>query len=84
MLSVIHYTEHHVAKPKNTVPAARAVEPRLLQIKDAAAYLSATVWFLRTLAWERKIAFVRAGHRLLFDKKDLDAFIERAKEPARA
>lgn len=55
------------------------IEPRLLTIKDAAAYLSATVWFLRTLAWEKKIAFVRLGKRLLFDRKDLDAFVDRMK-----
>jgi excisionase family DNA binding protein len=56
--------------------------PRLLTVKAAAAYLSSTVWCLRNLAWERKVPHVRLGARILFDKTDLDAFIESQKVQA--
>jgi len=59
------------------------VERRLLDIKTAAAYLSSSVWFLRSLIWSRQIPFLKLGNRYLFDKKDLDAFIERQKVPTR-
>lgn len=52
---------------------------RLLTIKDAARYLSAHVWFLRTLVWGHKIPFLKLGNRLLFDIKDLDNFVESMK-----
>lgn len=55
------------------------VAPRLLNLKSAATYLSSTVRFLRTLVWNREIAFLKLGNKYLFDKKDLDAFVERQK-----
>jgi excisionase family DNA binding protein len=55
---------------------------RLLSVEQAATYLGATVWFMRKLAWGKKIAFVHLGHRLLFDVKDLDNFIMAQKVPA--
>jgi excisionase family DNA binding protein len=57
--------------------------PRLLGIASAAHYLGATPWFVRTLIWERRIAFCRLGKRLLIDRTDLDSFIASAKEGAR-
>ncbi|MBZ5534003.1 MAG: helix-turn-helix domain-containing protein [Acidobacteriia bacterium] len=53
--------------------------PRLLSIKDAAVYLSCTIWAVRSLAWDHKVPSLKIGNRILFDKKDLDAFIERTK-----
>jgi excisionase family DNA binding protein len=53
---------------------------RLLTVKDAARYLSAHVWFLRTLVWERRIPFLKLGNRLLFDIRDLDMFIAAQKQ----
>jgi excisionase family DNA binding protein len=58
------------------------VQPRLLNVKQAAAYLGATVWFVRTIAWEKKVRSVMFGNRLLFDRADLDSFIDRAKAGA--
>ena len=52
---------------------------RFLTVKDTASYLSATVWFVRRLAWERKVAHVRLGKRVLFDKADLDRYIQSQK-----
>ena len=66
------------------VPAKQSnPEPRLLGISAAAHYLGATQWFIRTLIWERRIAFVRLGKRLLIDRGDLDAFVATQKQGAR-
>lgn len=67
-----------LAKQPTPMPA-----PRLLGVKAAAAYLGATEWAVRKLQWERAIPSIRIGQRLLFDIADLNAFIERQKEPAR-
>jgi excisionase family DNA binding protein len=55
------------------------VTARMLNVRDAAVYLGATVWFVRTLAWEEKVRSVKFGNRLLFPREELDAFIDRAK-----
>ncbi|MGA9155318.1 MAG: helix-turn-helix domain-containing protein [Candidatus Sulfotelmatobacter sp.] len=60
--------------PDNSKPA-----PRLLNVQDAAAYLGTTVWFIRTLGWSDAIPIIRLGNRWLFDKADLDAYVDRVK-----
>ena len=57
------------------------IEPRLLNIKQAATYLSAHIWFMRNLIWERRIPFVKFGNAYAFDRRDLDRFIESQKTP---
>jgi len=69
---------------KQTPVAAPMTAPHLLNIKDAAAYLSATVWFLRSLVWERRIPFVKFGNRYCFDRADLDRFVDAEKTAVRA
>jgi excisionase family DNA binding protein len=66
----------------NQVPASvvSIPEPRLLNVRATAAYLGATVWFVRSLAWSRAIPFVVFGKRILFDKQDLDRYIDSQKE----
>ena len=59
-----------------------AIQPRLLHVRAAAEYIGATVWFVRTLAWEKKIPHVLFGHRLLFDKADLDRYVDSQKVAA--
>ncbi len=56
---------------------------RYLKIKDAAAYIGATVWCVRQLIWDRKIPFVRLGNRYVIDRLDLDNFMQSQKVPAR-
>jgi excisionase family DNA binding protein len=54
--------------------------PRLLRTKDAAAYLGMSEWKLRQLVICRELPVVRHGEGvLLFDRRDLDAFIEEHK-----
>jgi excisionase family DNA binding protein len=55
------------------------VEPRLLSVKAAAQYLSTSAWTVRQLGWHKKIPMVRLGRSVAFDKKDLDAYVERVK-----
>jgi excisionase family DNA binding protein len=52
------------------------VEPRLLGIKGAASYLGTTIWQIRTLVWSKKIRHVRFGKRILFDRADLDRYVD--------
>lgn len=59
-----------------------SVEPRTLNVNAAAVYLGATVWYVRNLAWNRHIPFLKFGNRILFDKQDLDRFIENQKTVA--
>ena len=60
-------------------PGAQDSNPRLLRYDEAAAYLGATEWFVRTLVWSKQIPYVPCGKRHLLDRLDLDAYIERAK-----
>ncbi len=52
---------------------------RLLSVKDAAAYLGISQWTMRGLGWNGEIPQVKIGRRVLFDRRDLDAFVERSK-----
>ena len=72
------------AAKKKTVPAEHVTPGpvRMLNVAAAAEYLGATIWFVRTIAWGKKIPSVTFGNRLLFDRADLDAFIERSKAGA--
>lgn len=54
-------------------------QPRLLNVAEAAHYLGTTVWQVRTLTWEKKLPVIRLGKRLLFDRADLDRFVESLK-----
>lgn len=65
---------------KKAVPAP---EPRLLTVKAAAAYLSATVWAVRTLGWSKQIPTIKIGRGFLFDREDLDRYIEQQKAVGR-
>ncbi|HEY2495444.1 MAG TPA: helix-turn-helix domain-containing protein [Candidatus Angelobacter sp.] len=53
--------------------------PRLLTIRQTAAYANATIWFVRNLIWSRAIPFAKFGNRLLIDRKDIDAYIDAQK-----
>lgn len=66
-------------QPTQAAAATGALAPRLLPIKQAAEYLSCTVWAVRSLVWNREVPSLKIGNRILFDKKDLDALVERMK-----
>jgi hypothetical protein len=55
------------------------LQPRLIGIRAASAYLSCTIWAVRTLVWNRQVASLKIGNKILFDRKDLDAYIDAQK-----
>lgn len=65
-----------MAKTTNT---DTPLQPRLIGIRAASAYLSCTIWAVRNLVWSRQVASLKIGNKILFDRKDLDAFIESQK-----
>ncbi len=56
-------------------------EQRLLTIEETAQFLRISKATLHRLLADNALTPVRIGGRTLFDRKDLDAFIEKAKEP---
>lgn len=57
----------------------RDAERRLLDYAHMAAYLGVSLRGAHELAKEGHVRKVQIGHRVLFDKVDLDAYIERIK-----
>jgi excisionase family DNA binding protein len=74
--------ESFVKKLTTSVAAGGVLTPRLLGVKATAAYLGASIWAVRTLAWSRAVPSLKIGNRVLFDRTDLDAYIEQQKVPA--
>jgi len=64
------------------VTAPTELERRLLDYTRAAAYLSISVRSMKQLAADGEVLKVPIGHRVLFDKADLDAYVERVKRSA--
>lgn len=58
------------------------VERRMLDYARAAAYLGISVRAMKELAKDGQVAKTPIGSRVLFDRADLDGFIERAKRGA--
>ena len=64
-------------------PVAPSPDQKFLTVKNAAAYLGATVSFVRhELVYGKGCAHVRLGQRIVFDRADLDAFMAKQKEAA--
>lgn len=63
--------------PKPSLPTA---ERRLLSYAHAAEYLGISLRGMKELAADGKIRKVQIGARVLFDRSDLDAYVERAKK----
>jgi excisionase family DNA binding protein len=49
---------------------------RWLTLKEAAAYLSVTLYFIRDSIWSGRLPYLRAGKRFVVDAKDLDRLAE--------
>lgn len=65
-----------------TKKALAAAERRLLSYMNASEYLGISVRAMKDLAADGAIRKVQIGHRVLFDREDLDAYIERIKRTA--
>lgn len=65
-----------------TVKTAQGItNPRLLPLKDAAAWLGLTVWAMRERIWAGQIPIIQfpGGRKQYIDTQDLEAFIQRNK-----
>lgn len=56
------------------------LQPRLLDYKTAAAYLSLSYWSIRELVLDGVIPHLKFGKKVLIDRRDLDDWIESRKE----
>jgi excisionase family DNA binding protein len=59
------------------------VVPRLMRIKGAAKYLSASTWQVETLLREKIIPSFVLGKRCVVDRLELDRYVERRNATAR-
>lgn len=57
----------------------RVNEPRLLSQHEAAHYLGISYWTVRDLVFRQEIPFIKIGRRVLVDRFDLDAYLDRSK-----
>jgi excisionase family DNA binding protein len=68
-------------KPSSSLHANRdqitiAIAPRLLTIKQAAAYCSCSIWAIREVILSNELPAYKIGRRFLIDRSDLDRFID--------
>jgi excisionase family DNA binding protein len=61
--------------------SAMTEEKRLFTVNEACVYLSVSRMSLYRMIQHKEIAPVSIGGRTLFDRKDLDELIEKAKGP---
>ena len=60
-------------------PGGTAMERRLFTVAEAAAYLGISRWTLYRWVSQRRVAVVKLGRAVRFDKEDLDKLIEQCK-----
>ena len=64
---------------RDTMPPPSLITPRLLSQHEAATYLGISYWTIRDLVFRRDLPFVKIGRRVLVDRLDLDAYLDRSK-----
>jgi Helix-turn-helix domain len=64
-------------KTAPTAAPAPTITPRLLTIPQAAVCCSCTVWAVRQLCWSKELRSLRIGKRIVIDRADIDALIDR-------
>ena len=60
-------------------PLYLTIQPALLDVKQAAAYLGRSEQSIQHLIFSRDLPVVRVGRRVHLHRRDLDAFIEKNK-----
>lgn len=74
----MHATQEAIQQSSS--PQSDSVQPRLLTVKQSAAYLGVKPSLIRSLKYAHAIPFVQPHkHLVLFDKADLDAWVEKNK-----
>lgn len=64
-----------LVKKEMVVPAS-VIQPRLLDVKQAAIYLSRSEQSVQRLIFQKEVAVIRVGRRVHLDVRDLDKWIE--------
>jgi excisionase family DNA binding protein len=64
-------------------PEPSTGEPRLLTVKQAAAYLACSIFAIRSFGWSGTIPSLKIGRKVLFDRHDLDRYVDLSKAGAR-
>jgi len=59
------------------------LQARMLTVQQAATYLACSIFAVRMLGWSRAVPSVKIGRRVLFDRADLDRYVDLAKAGAR-
>ena len=62
-----------------TATTTAADDPKVVDVKGAAAYMGVSTSLIRSLVAERRIVFYKLDSRVMFRKSDLDQFIEDGK-----
>lgn len=52
---------------------------RLYTIKELVKEIGGTTWFWRSQIWDGRLPYVRVGRKILIDRDDIEAFIQRHK-----
>ena len=60
----------------SNIPKDAPISPRLITIKQAAAYCSCAVWAIRQFIWSKELPAFKIGKRYVIDRGDLDRFID--------
>jgi excisionase family DNA binding protein len=58
------------------IPKDISISPRLITIKQAAAYCSCAVWAIRQFIWSKELPAFKMGKRYVIDRGDLDRLID--------
>ena len=71
---------------RNEIPSAAQsnkiespIAPRGLRVKEAAAYIGTTVFFVRDAVWKNELPAMKLGRRLIIAREDLDRFLDEQK-----
>ena len=52
---------------------------RLYSIKELVKEIGGTTWFWRTQIWDGQLPYVQVGRKMLIDRNDIEAFIQKHK-----
>lgn len=64
---------------RSRIPQVNPIAPRLLSQREAATYLGISYWTLRDLTFRGEVPYVKIRRRILVDRLDLDAYLDRMK-----
>lgn len=56
---------------------SQPITPRLLTVKQAAAYCACAVWAIRQAMWSKELQACTLGRRLVIPREHLDDYIDR-------